>query len=209
MTKSVIDAVNEFEGVWAKVKYTCEQLGEEVALESLGKDSEFPNERYGFITRGITGFSESKYRSVCNEKEFNQCVDEMSKAEWIKPVTPIYKPELGESFLVGTLESDSRIKDFQNEEVEVIGLSVTDTHQHVITFQHPLIGIGCGVYYPSWVKPLTPPIELIDGKAYQFESTQHGGAIGFYNSDSCRFINVNMSIRSDMCTNIQLLEVSK
>jgi hypothetical protein len=76
---------------------------------------------------------------------------------------------------------------------------------------------GMPFYYARWdvgsieeylaadKTPLQP--ELIAGNAYQFECPKHGEAIGFYNSISCRFININMSIRSDTCTNIQPLTV--
>ena len=78
-------------------------------------------------------------------------------------------PGVGHSFIVGNeVESDSRTIDFKGLEVEVIGLSKLDDDT-VITFSHPTMGIGCGVYFKSWVKPLTPPVPLIDGKAYQFD----------------------------------------
>jgi hypothetical protein len=57
------------------------------------------------------------------------------------------------------------------------------------------------------IKPLTPPIELIDGKAYSFESPSHGGGIGYYDSANMEFININLGISAEFCTNIKLLEV--
>lgn len=64
-------------------------------------------------------------------------------------------PRVGCIFMVvDSIEDDSRLFDFKGEEVEVIGLSVTTLNRQVITFQHPLIGIGCGVYNASWVKPV-------------------------------------------------------
>ena len=59
-------------------------------------------------------------------------------------------------------------------------------------------------------KPLTPPIELIDGKAYQFEHSSVGVALGFYLKDKELFdcAGTYYSIESG-CTNIQLLGVTK
>ena len=117
-----------------------------------------------------------------------------------------FMPEEGESFLVGTLDSDSRIKDFQGEQVEVINISMIIGEQVVITFYHPLIGLGCGVYYSSWVKPLIPPIELIDGKAYQFD---YKGVTRYapYTEDINFFSDVDIHIKPDLCTNIKPLTV--
>ncbi len=115
-------------------------------------------------------------------------------------------PSVGESFLVGKLDSDSRIKDFQGEEVEVINISELNDSPVVITFYHPLIGLGCGVYYSSWVRPLTPPIELINGKVYQFD---YKGVTRYapYTEDINFFSDVDIHIKPDLCTNIKPLTV--
>jgi len=55
-------------------------------------------------------------------------------------------------------------------------------------------------------EPLTPPIELIDGKAYQFQHQSCRG-LGFYNKRLNEFSSLNHKILIDNCTNIQLLEV--
>ena len=53
-------------------------------------------------------------------------------------------------------------------------------------------------------KPLTPPIELIDGKAYQIN---HKGleSLGFYYRGL--FVNNGIEIKESDCTNIQPLTV--
>ena len=58
------------------------------------------------------------------------------------------------------------------------------------------------------IKPLTPPIELVDGKAYQFDHSSIGTAVGFYLKDKDLFdcAGTYYSIESE-CTNIKLLEV--
>ena len=82
----------------------------------------------------------------------------------IKPVeTPVFTqamandhipPPIGSMFKVDKVEKDSRILDFLEVEVEVIGLCSYEDDLTIITFIHPTIGIGCGVYYSHWVKPI-------------------------------------------------------
>jgi len=60
-------------------------------------------------------------------------------------------------------------------------------------------------------KPLTPPIELVDGKAYQFDTDDGITWVGFYGDHNDCFYDTkcfNETIsESKNCTNIQLLEV--
>ncbi len=58
------------------------------------------------------------------------------------------------------------------------------------------------------LRDVTPPIELIDGKAYQFQYKTTRG-LGFYNERLNEFSSLNHKICIDDCTNIQLLEASK
>ncbi len=57
------------------------------------------------------------------------------------------------------------------------------------------------------IKPITPPIELIDGECYSFESSTHGGGLGYYDLENMEFTNISMGISVNHCTNIKLLEV--
>jgi hypothetical protein len=60
-------------------------------------------------------------------------------------------------------------------------------------------------------KPLTPPIELIDGKAYQFD--YYTGSVGMnnvvmrYNECAGAFQFDNYTFKPEFCTNIQPLTV--
>ena len=56
-------------------------------------------------------------------------------------------------------------------------------------------------------KPLTPPIELIDGKAYQFYGTDNRKKLGFYNSARDKFTNNDYSWKASAVTGIQPLTV--
>lgn len=64
-------------------------------------------------------------------------------------------PPVGSKFIVSGLEGDSRIIDFEDLEVDTIGVSETNHGNKVITFHHPLKGIGCGMFLTSgpWLKP--------------------------------------------------------
>jgi len=52
-------------------------------------------------------------------------------------------------------------------------------------------------------KPLTPPIVLEDGKAYQFD--YKGEHIGLYEKDDDLFIGIGINHAREICTNIKLL----
>ena len=54
----------------------------------------------------------------------------------------------------------------------------------------------------SGIKPLPTPIVLIDGCAYQFESSEYGGGLGFYSFANNRFICGGYKIQANTCTNI-------
>ena len=58
----------------------------------------------------------------------------------------------------------------------------------------------------SHFKPLTPPIELIDGEAYQFDYCSHTHN-GVYVSNMKRLYHINGFISASVCTNIKLLTV--
>jgi len=59
----------------------------------------------------------------------------------------------------------------------------------------------------SEFKPLTPPIELVDGKAYQFTNIEENTIHGIYNEDECSFKSLNVEWSVETCTNIKELEV--
>ena len=53
-------------------------------------------------------------------------------------------PVVGETVLVGKMDEASRLQDFSNKEVEVIGVSEVNG-KTVLTFSHKQVGIGCGI----------------------------------------------------------------
>jgi len=72
-------------------------------------------------------------------------------------------PPVGSKFKIEDIGKNSRILDFLNKEVEVIGLSKSTIGADIITFQHPTIGIGCGVYHSVWVKPIQTAEDKLRG----------------------------------------------
>ncbi len=63
-------------------------------------------------------------------------------------------PSVGMRFLCGEeMEEDLRTIDFKDKEVEVIGIS-KHKNRDIITFHHNTLGIGCGIFFSSWVKPV-------------------------------------------------------
>jgi hypothetical protein len=62
-------------------------------------------------------------------------------------------PHIGMMFICKEKTFDSRISDFLNKVVEVIGVSILNGDE-VITFSHEIMGIGCGRFGEEWVKPI-------------------------------------------------------
>ncbi|MBL4941149.1 MAG: hypothetical protein JKY81_05730 [Colwellia sp.] len=59
----------------------------------------------------------------------------------------------------------------------------------------------------SECKPISPPIELIDGECYQFTSPSTTIRKGYYLKERGLFISYKGNVDTHRCTNIQLLEV--
>ncbi len=116
-------------------------------------------------------------------------------------------PSVGMEFTLSYYEKDSRFNDFNGKEVKVLSVSECG----VYTFKSPLLGFGALRLTIEHVKPLTPPVELVDGKAYQFDY-DGSSAVGFA-FEGATFVSrkdgecqgANMSD----CTNIQPLTVEK
>lgn len=59
----------------------------------------------------------------------------------------------------------------------------------------------------SECKPLTPPVELIGGKAYQFTNIEDNTIHGIYDEDEHSFNGTCVEWSASTCTNIQPLTV--
>jgi len=104
------------------------------------------------------------------------------------------------------------LKDFYGLAVRIIGINKHSDGDNIFTFEHELQGVGCSTILAF--KPITPPIELVDGKVYQFDTFDTDDDVtwvGFYRDHNDCFYDTkcfNETIsESKNCTNIQLLEV--
>jgi len=191
----LVDAINKLESVWPYSNSL-------VMYYVSGANG------YGFYSNDADYQKGNSVTSFTVEK-FNQCVEEMSKAEWIKPVTPIYTQIMSVNGVMPIVGMECLIRDdAYNDEyykgvISFVGISNT-------------VWVHGGTEYSQSnthlkFKPLTPPIELIDGKAYQFD--YHNGSSGMnnvamrYNEFIGKFQFDNHTFNPIHCTNIQLLEV--
>ena len=188
--KTVIDAVNEFgcKFPYADSHYIIHWKGVE------------NNTSFGFDFMPSNMKTNSNWYSVCTYEEFNQCVDEMSKAEWIKPVTPLtYTQAMADA---GTLPSvGMEYKD------GVVMVDADADGMYVV--QEAGVSIICAL---SGITPVTPPIVLEDGKAYQFDYKQGVKVVnsmtGICILSGDIFLTVDGSFCIPNCTNIKLLGVT-
>ena len=135
----------------------------------------------------------------------------MSKAEWIPKADakPIYTqamadhnilPRVGMSCMIYYGEPDSRYNDFFDVEIEI--LAVTNG---VFTFLNPMLGLAALSLDCKMIKPITPPIELIDGEAYKINIENGEIANVIYNDEVKMFIGSKSDYTPEFCTNIKHL----
>ncbi len=133
---------------------------------------DFANKRHLiFYTDGF-GILNKEKETTMQQKPFHdpdsylarECIDESFSA--VADDKPVFTqamadnnelPPIGSYFIVTNLEGDSRLGDFFDLKVEVIGLCEFDKSETVVTFKHPVHGVGCGMYgkeYASWAKTI-------------------------------------------------------
>jgi hypothetical protein len=213
--KTVMDAVNEFRGEW---RIDCQGDDEQLALYQTEYSPEFPDSKKGELHKGFTGFLDDIYLQVCTRSEFLATVAEcktnfgrctQSYEEYKRlynsvmgkdTQAPVYTQEMDDN---GELPSVGAY--FLHEGKKVKCISTSEEEGGVVTFLTNSNAIDCCWNNGVWVKPLTPPVELIDGKAYQFDC----GAnirIGIFSGNG-----FSGGIKSywtlSACTNIQPLTV--
>ena len=116
-------------------------------------------------------------------------------------------PPVGYTFKIKEdVYTESRLFDFAGLEVEVFGVNRFKYHC-VISFYHPVMGFGCVIYSSSWVKPIIPALELIDGQAYQFTNIEGDVIHGIYDEDDHSFRGICVEWCASTSTNIKLLTV--
>lgn len=192
--KTVINAVNQLKAEWA--------FNDSVSAY--------------FRISGETGywyFGESKPlldEHVCTREEFNQCVDEMSKAEWIKPVTsPTFTQAMYDKDVLPSVGMEFYDTNYSTSK-PVTSLFIDGDN---VVYKNMINGSGRTYNSArlSSIKPLTPPIELIGGERCEFEIGFGNLHVGYYSvSRDSFFIDTfysNKICGKSEAANIQLLEV--
>ena len=190
--KTVIDVVNEFEGV--------------IPEHLVGKDGWT---YHSLPLKENTGISFND-DFVCTFVELNACVGELSKAEWMSKPKPVYTKEMCDNGDLPSIGADCLAKRCHESDSGwktcfVIGKDKTG---HYLVFEYggelEQVNIDNGTFV---FKPLTPPIKLEDGKAYSFDS-ESVGSCGIYSDEYNLFHYIgNEVVMVDDCTNIKLLGV--
>ncbi len=203
--KTVIDAVNYFKG-----KTTDDFIFESTIDHQLWKK--------GMLVGGDTNPDSRMFIPVCTINQFYQCVREMSKAEWMKPVTsPIYTQTMADNGELPSVGMECFVKRFHEDDCKYLGcyiigfsqdkawLVFEDAEDHLS--YHNILN-GTFTFRP--LLPITPPIELIDGERYEFDADTHT-CLGFYYSDRNSFftnkLKGNKICGKSEASNIKLLEV--
>ena len=224
--KNIINAVNEFKGEWDN-----------------GKEFIYIGTNFNGINSGVYQFtyyelSNNTWDLICNEGQFNQCVDEMAtnygtsetytnyKANYeminddMKPVTvPTFTHTTkdidcdGEIYQIGALyigSCNSLIVLKEYKDGEFTGL---DSSGNIYTDDFLIPVSKSSVFPDAKLGTVTKaPIVLEDGKAYQFDCNGHVDIIGVLNNDNGSFYDSNVNAYNiDYCTNIKplTLEVTK
>lgn len=213
--KTVIDAVNFYKAEWPKFDWDDFKEDYNCIVEALftGVSDDLPYSA-GEISQGGSKCDAEQFAIVCSEDEFNECVDKMSKAEWIKPkaeAKPIYTQAMADN-------SELPVKGMECL-ISLEGMPFTKGVIEYINangFLFRYTDNGLNDFYDTddriVFKPLTPPIELIDGEAYQYEWRAADGCPthiekGLYSSGDGYFYAAKGATDHLICKNIKHLTV--
>lgn len=187
--KTVIDAVNEFKAFWDPRDSVIVVNQNTTSISNWRTD-----EPIGLLAT-------PEWSILCTRDEFNKCVEEMTNMN-IKPVyTQVMcnteqLPDAGMDCLCmfAGIESIQRtIRGFSGDEVWTTDIKA------------PYQSFICKVSEMVF-KPLTPPVELIDGEAYQVTHSQGNKKVVYSKLHDVFHGSIDI-INTKDCANIQLLEV--
>jgi len=221
--KTTIDAVNEFKGIfpYSDSFYIIHWANSDD--ESL---FEFSNMLVGTKPN-------SNWSSICTKEEFNKLLVDAeqnfgqqnynyddykrvfaSNNKEAKPLQPVFTQKMADAGELPTVGMECIILDNTYEDgeetVEILYISKSNCVFKVLQ------GMTQGEYAQKTkllkFKPIDTPIELIDGKAYQFDCISKDISVtvnGIHSSSGSVFISTYGSFPVTTCTNIKLLEVAK
>jgi len=189
--KTVIDAVNEYKAQWVNGR----------SYIYAGSPTNLQNKGSLQITYLLV--ENSQWNFVCTRDEFNQCVEEMTNMN----IRPVYTQAMVDAGVMPSVGMECLINfpDIDNAWYEYI-IDFMGKHTFIATCED--VAERFGHVEDVHFKPLTPPIELIDGKAYQFESVINNEFCGVYDILKDTFVaSQGLFFLPNTVTNIQLLEV--
>lgn len=201
--QEVIKAVNELEGDIRNAP-PCSRPAKFI-YKSVVNNSLW---RRGELVVDDQNYSGEEFVKVCSVEEFNQCVVEMTN---YKISSPIYTDEMKKNKELPSVGVECNFK--------TTFFTLPDSNKgtcKIIAYHADKVWVDMGksefVINVNVIefKPLTPPIELIDGKAYQFNYVEHEKVIlGFYSKSHDDFTVNGTLYNPRMCTNITLLTPEK
>jgi hypothetical protein len=208
--KTEIDAVNEFKGVWPfKNRVVMVFCVKSYAMHIQGVYSSFIHEDYSLLS--------DNFQPVCARDEFNQCVEDM-KTNWGASVSvdeyneqlkvkSVFTQEMCDNDVLPSVGMEFMWTQWAPEELKLAKMLAISGGECWIEIGDNSIIVG----NITGCKPLTPPITLIDGKAYQFDIKKEcGNAVdiqGIYSESLLVFQSVGNAFFRSTVTNIQPLTV--
>jgi len=213
--RAIIGAVNKFKGEWDDGKDFI-YFGTKLNGIHSGE--------YQFTYHALTN---DTWDLICDESQFNQCCLSMATNYGTSETYADYKANYTainddmealivksvftqEMFYAGTLPSvgmELMIK--EEHDLNYVKATIKYISSFTVVYDRGVNSIieDCLDIDKCNYKPLTPPIKLIDGKAYQFEA-RNKTLQGIY-CDNNETMNIHQSyyFNLEVCTKIQLLEV--
>jgi hypothetical protein len=173
---------------WSKAPDDC--VG---AVESNDPYATYP---FGMFVKKYDGFNGYKY---CHEQEAYPCMEAFTFISRPQP-TPIYTKEMADNGVFPSVGMECLINDSVYDEEYYIAI-ISFVGISNIVWTH-----GGAEYSQAssdlTFKPLTPPITLIDGECYQFNSPSGGLFKGYYIPVKGLFVAHKGSFDAHLCTNI-------
>ena len=147
------------------------------------------------------------FSPVCTRDEFLATVAEC-ETNFGKCEPPTYTQEMADNGVLPPIDSEYLDEDGQpcKALLHYGSFVIGEMIEHIPTSQYQVLSTSRN----DRVKPLTPPIELIDGKAYQFDYVNKpcdGTYHGLFNAKLNRFIIKDGFVAADYTLNIQPLTV--
>ena len=206
--KTVIDAVNEFKGEW----YGSE---DKVYICDTGVITDY-DQFNDLVSQMETNFGKcipyAEYKTEYAHKEkVIIMLDELHKLIDEPQPTPIFTKEMADNGVLPSVGMECLVLNTNCSNPKYIKALIKYVGDLVI-YAYVENGERCDNVKTLKFKPVTPHIELIDGKAYQFDFegdiNSFDSAIGIYDKTSTGAMWVkNKVMLVSQCTNIQPLTV--